>query len=267
MGAVNMKATDYYKSGRLQENCLKAIDKANQVQLQAKKAKIIAYNTAPSKCTKCNTPLEYSKRKNLFCSKSCAVSFNNQGRVHTEISKEKTSKKLIGRKNPNSIPPIRKKHEKVLHICAICGIKRYAEFVDRGRKTCGSEACIVHAKVGIRTLPNGRRKLFWVYNPTESREVLLESSWELELAHFLFDSGVKWTRPAPIKWIDNKGKNRFYYPDFYLPDFNIYLDPKNPYGMVRDKNKISVVYTKINLIVGNINYVKDYIKTKILSVA
>lgn len=29
-----------------------------------------------------------------------------------------------------------------------------------------------------------------------------------------------------LKIIENNNVKRFYYPDFYLPKFNLYLDPK-----------------------------------------
>lgn len=30
-------------------------------------------------------------------------------------------------------------------------------------------------------------------------------------------------------YTDNEGNLRYYYPDFYLEDYNVYLDPKNDY--------------------------------------
>jgi len=36
-------------------------------------------------------------------------------------------------------------------------------------------------------------------------------------------------------------KSHTYHPDFYLPELNIYLDPKNSFCIVRDTEKISRV--------------------------
>lgn len=62
-----------------------------------------------------------------------------------------------------------------------------------------------------------------------------------------------------IKWVDKNQKERRYYPDFYLIDFDVYLDPKNPYVMDRDKEKLEIVCKQISLIFGDISVVKDYV--------
>lgn len=41
--------------------------------------------------------------------------------------------------------------------------------------------------------------------------------------------------------------NRKYFPDFYLTDYKIYIDTKNNYLIIKDKDKISAVETKNNL--------------------
>jgi hypothetical protein len=89
--------------------------------------------------------------------------------------------------------------------------------------------------------------------------VLLDSSWEVEIAQFLVDNNVKWIRPKFVKWVDAEGKTRRYFPDFYLVDYCVYLDPKNPYGIITGKDKIDRVSKLIELIVGDKDYIKEYI--------
>jgi len=79
--------------------------------------------------------------------------------------------------------------------------------------------------------------------------VLLDSTWELELARRLDSINVKWTRPAPLKWIDNSGIEHHYFPDFYLPEHNLYLDPKNPHAFKVQKEKLDILLTQYNNIV------------------
>jgi hypothetical protein len=55
-----------------------------------KNNQIIDYGKNPSTCKNCTTPLEYTTRKNKFCSKSCATSYNN----HHRAKPTKTSKIL-----------------------------------------------------------------------------------------------------------------------------------------------------------------------------
>jgi hypothetical protein len=62
----------------------------------------------------------------------------------------------------------------------------------------------------------------------EYKGILLDSSWEYELAKRLDSINIKWDRPKPLKWKDEEGFIHNYFPDFYLLDYNLYLDPKNP---------------------------------------
>lgn len=72
----------------------------------------------------------------------------------------------------------------------------------------------------------------------EYKGFILESSYELALAIELDKNGVLWERPKRIKWIDSLGKQRHYTPDFYLVEYDIYLDPKNDYLIKIDSEKI-----------------------------
>jgi hypothetical protein len=71
--------------------------------------------------------------------------------------------------------------------------------------------------------------------------ILLDSSYELILAKDLDKHQIKWIRPSSISYIDDQGQTRRYIPDFFLPDYRIYLDPKNPYLMRKDRRKIELV--------------------------
>ena len=58
------------------------------------------------------------------------------------------------------------------------------------------------------------------------------SSYEVELAKNLDIHNIKWILPKRFKYYVNndiKDKYHYYTPDFYLPYYNIYLDPKNDF--------------------------------------
>lgn len=76
------------------------------------------------------------------------------------------------------------------------------------------------------------------YKTVTGEIVLLDSSWEEYLAKRLDVLGIKWIRPDPLKWVDSTGKSRNYFPDFYLIDYDLYLDPKNPMAMNQQKEKV-----------------------------
>jgi hypothetical protein len=72
-------------------------------------------------------------------------------------------------------------------------------------------------------------------------EVILDSSWELALAKRLDDLKIKWIRPQPIQWVDDQGIKHHYFADFYLVDYNLYIDPKNPFAVKVQKEKLAIL--------------------------
>jgi hypothetical protein len=56
--------------------------------------------------------------------------------------------------------------------------------------------------------------------------IYLDSSWELKVAIDLDKNNIKWTRPEPVYYQDGSSRRR-YFADFYLPAYDVYLDPKN----------------------------------------
>ncbi len=77
------------------------------------------------------------------------------------------------------------------------------------------------------------------------KDVLLDSSWELALAIRLDELNIKWIRPERIMWIDKNNLKRSYYPDFYLNDYDMYLDPKNPAAYQNQIEKIEILKNTI----------------------
>ena len=73
--------------------------------------------------------------------------------------------------------------------------------------------------------------------------VNLDSSYERTLAKMFDKHKIKWIRPKPLIWIDKENVQHHYFPDFYLEDYNVYLDPKNDYCFKVQKEKIYYVKT------------------------
>ena len=86
--------------------------------------------------------------------------------------------------------------------------------------------------------------------------VLLDGSWELALAKRLDYLDITWTRPSPLKWKDEMGLEHNYFPDFYLPKYDVYLDPKNPQAFRTQLEKINI----LNETYRNIIWLKSLIE-------
>lgn len=87
------------------------------------------------------------------------------------------------------------------------------------------------------------------YLKIDGSTVMLDSSWEVALARRLDELKVDWIRPPPIRYSSLDDKLHNYFPDFYLPKYNLFIDPKNPIAFKAQKDKISILVELIpNLI-------------------
>ena len=228
MAKVEMKETDYYKSGKHLENVLAAREKALLSTKKKKQERIDEYNLNPKicLCKDCDNPIPYEKSSTgNFCSRSCAGKYNNKkrrdsGYTRSEESRNKTSEALKGKKkDPDVIRNVT--HSPVLLYCKICGCLFVKSYQSRHVKTCGNRKCVTMASTGQRSYQNGSRKPVYYFNKWQDKEVLLDSSWEVRIAKLLDELNIEWHRPDPIDWVDEKLVERMYFPDFYLPLYNL----------------------------------------------
>jgi hypothetical protein len=97
--------------------------------------------------------------------------------------------------------------------------------------------------------------------------IILESSYEIKTAIILDALKIKWIKVRQgYKWDDN-GKTRRYVPDFYLPDYDLFLDPKNDYLIKKDKQKIESAMQLNNIkviVLDKTQITKDFIQNILL---
>ena len=87
------------------------------------------------------------------------------------------------------------------------------------------------------------------YTKLDGTVVNLDSSYERFVAKFLDDHNIEWERTGIFEWVDSTGKKHHYFPDFYIPKLNIYLDPKNEYCFEAQKEKIEYIKTHYNNVI------------------
>lgn len=183
---------------------------------------------------------QQSTQNPRFCSKSCSAKYNNRFRIRTESSKKKVSEKISNLRKLGLLKGggrYRRSAVKFLN-CRHC----QKLFTSRGGRLTCSDFC-------MRSVCRKGKTHF--YNG-----VVLDSNWELELAKWLDLKNIKWERPKYIEWFDGV-KRRKYFPDFYLPEYDIYLDPKNRLVIKQDQKKLEEVTKKIKLFYGTVNEIQQ----------
>jgi hypothetical protein len=213
------------------------------------------------KCKHCENVLV--NQRNTFCNSSCSAKYNNARRTpRTEESKLKTalsvckslgidykSRKVVKTKNPYitatklgyKYTPIRQ--------CTYC--KKFFDHGARPKTTC-SDKCYIDVKTKLN---NKGKKC--IYNGIE-----MDSMWEKKVAQKLDELNIVWVRPDwCLEWLDSTKKSRKYFPDFYLVDYDIYLDPKNKQVQVLQEEKLKYLSNNYNnIVVGTIDVIMAYLE-------
>jgi len=200
-------------------------------------------------CPKCQT---HHNKVGIFCSRTCA---NSRGPRSDEF-KKKVSDKLSGRTWATQ-ESIRKgilsrgrtpSEDKPNTICVICKNSTNTKH----RKTCSPTCYSKLLKLQSQQHPNcgGQKRTHRskIYN-NKNEMYVSESSFEVRLSEILNLLNVYWVRPEHIWYTDSKGDKRRYFPDFYLPDHDLYIDPKNDFLIKTDIDKINRAAKENNILI------------------
>ena len=228
--------------------------------------KLDEYIASLNQCKHCG---KIVKKANKFCNSSCAAAFNNRARtaagwkpsIEHRMKTRSTLRKFYNSDAKVNVHPISKKRDTVrkyaksvvakftrVRQCTYCS----TWFKDTGRKTCSTTCC---RAVFSRTAKNNKmmggnkntRAHGWYESPSAG-SVWLESSYEYRVAVDLDSNNVSWSRPKYLKY-----GNKKYFADFYLVDYDVYLDPKNDYLITLDQEKIKQVCDENNVVVHILN--------------
>lgn len=219
----------------------------NKDKIQTKKENIkSSYYKTPNYCLQCNNALSFKQRSNKFCSISCSATYNNKERIKngytlSQETREKLS--ILGKKQTK--PPYSK-----ISFCKNCNsLIKYSHNKTCSKK-CYSELMSKQAKMIPQFGGNKNNRAYGWYDSIFAGKVWLESSYEYKVAKELDENNIHWVRPKGLKY-ELDGKSKTYFPDFYLTNYDIYLDPKNDYLIPLDTLKINTVIEqqKVNIII------------------
>lgn len=153
--------------------------------------------------------------------------------------------------------PLSEEHRKKISAAHIAG--KYKGAATKGTLTKTKNGTLKHtenakkkiSEAALKSKHRRLRKSCRSYITKTGEKILLDSRWEELLAIRLDFLGVEWYRPRePIEWVDASGNTRNYFPDFYLPTFDLYLDPKNPFAVASQKEKLEVIQKTLpNLVI------------------
>lgn len=178
------------------------------------------YSENPKLCSVCGNPHKYESRKNKFCSRSCGAKHGNETRDKSMYEKLSNTLKSLNLEPAN-------KHGAKCNIfqCKIC-----LNFFPGGktRKVCNNKDCRYKNLSGRRGgyRQNSTKRTQCVYNG-----IKLDSGAEKSFATLLDAHNIKWSKNISIKfaYTDKAGKKRNYYPDFYLSEYDLWVEIKGKY--------------------------------------
>lgn len=237
-----------------------ASSKSSEVIKQNKIKRIREYEDSPKLCIKCGRALSYKQlhEDGIYCGKSCS----SGDKKLSEKTKDKIKNSLKYYHDSNII--ISKKNTIIHKQCEMCNTTFNCKY-GSSAKTCGVVCRTAILRKKSRENPNcgGQKRTHRTYfNNIIGDSAYLESSFEVRLATILNDMNILWTRPSYLWYLDKTMNKRRYYPDFYLPIYNVYLDPKNDFLIKTDSKKIEscAEYNNIKIFILSDNMInKSYI--------
>lgn len=195
-----------------------------------------------------------NKNDNKIEVKSNFIEYNKKIK-NNEITKEYTNQFSKAKKLNLAKPIVSDETKKKLSIAAKKQI--WSKERKERHSIVMTEAAKIHSDSYSANNVCGRTKLFEIYD-SYGNLTKVNGSWELLVANYLSDHNIKWTNQINELFIyPFKGKDRRYYPDFYLPDYDKYIEVK---GYERERDKIKWSYfTKALIIIklNEINLIKN----------
>ena len=149
---------------------------------------------------------ECSLHSARFCSRSCSATFSNSKRDYALFTPGPAKGTNKGVKRP-TIPYTK------IRQCVYC-----CRYHSKTAKTCSPECLRKH----LSLVTGGNRDCNIPGTDSFGKHFFFDSGWEITLAKSLDANNILWARPN--RFVLSNG--RTYSPDFYLPEYNIYLDPK-----------------------------------------
>ncbi len=179
-------------------------------------------------CKKCGCNFTPTKGLKDYCSLACrnSRSWTEEDRLKKSISARNSEKLRIA--NSVSTKRRRPKLERIITICLGCN-KPIIHTITTQRK--------YHAKCWIKN-SGGLREGSTRKHRSEYKGFIMDSGAEKAFAMRCDELGMEWIKNKTIyfTYIDKKGNIRKYYPDFFLPKYDKWIEVKGKFYESKDEN-------------------------------
>lgn len=184
-------------------------------------------------CDYCGKKHSGSYGSGRFCNEKCARGYSTKDK--REVINKKVSERMKGRMIGGI--PGRKRRKLIRKKCPICNHNFSTRKVEQElcSKRCSSIKGGRNPKPGVGGIREGggHSKLIDYYSPIAGSMKLNQE--EIRLAKVFDDLKLNWKRNwVGFPYIDLKGRKRNFYPDFYVFNFDYYIEYK---GWVTEEQK------------------------------
>jgi len=172
--------------------------------------KIVSLRVYSHTCFVCKKDFKSNSSKSKYCNLECKNS-ERKSRSLSKIKRQKVGPRYI--------------------FCSMCKKEFFANTTTR--KFCSNKCSFAGRDLsnngGLRP-GGGRSKNF--HHTVKSGEIMYLNREEIRVANFLDSLPINWTRNSKgFPYVTLEGKNRKFYPDFYIEDYDLYIEYK---GWVTD---------------------------------
>lgn len=196
-------------------------------------------------CETCTLPIkrclrDWEKTNHHFCSSRCAALYSNKNSLFGKRGPKPTKPKKITKKiNRNG------DYIKIELACLECG----AVFNGyKSRKYCSRECSGKNAYKPNSTRVH--RSEYCGFQLDSGAELYFAKEMDLRNVRWLKNDGKKFTKF--FEYADNNGKIRKYYPDFYLTEYNVWVEIKGrKYQSENDHLKLAAIDAKSYYLISN----------------
>lgn len=196
-------------------------------------------------CSVCGKKTHYrdrtlasGKRYSKYCSPVCASSSNE-----TKQKRKMTSLRRYGVSNPVNTTKVKQKISETVKRTKAKVPKEQRELSLLKRKKTnrlrfGANYPVQNPEIFRKCMKNQMKHKKYVL---PSGQTILTQGFEPNFLDFvlnnslLLESDIEF-RPPRIRYTDSKSVSHFYYPDFFIPKFNLIVEIKSSWTIITDKN-------------------------------